>query len=296
MDRHLQLAMRRPNSIAHLVKGRILLKPGQNRYEDALKEMERAIVLDPNEFNAHVNMALVLIFMGRPEEGIPHIEKALSVDPLNPARPLWMFGFAYFGMDRYDEAVSYMERAIKPRPHSSHWALIAAYAQAGRTEEAADTLKRYSQLRKYKEPPTVSTLLTYHPYKNENDRERLAQGLLAAGLSGHYDLSDDNRLTGDEIRSGILGRTVTGIFRKTGRQYWITFDADGTTSFRGGERDPDMGRAWIEGDQLCTQWHDIRKGDAGCVFVYRNPERSADRPGEYAWEATHDVRWWSLVD
>ena len=65
---------------------------------------------------------------------------------LNPFYPGWytyFLGVSQYCLERYEEAATSQERALKVSPTSSPWWLAAAYAQLGREQEAADALTKY---------------------------------------------------------------------------------------------------------------------------------------------------------
>ncbi len=51
----------------------------------------------------------------------------MRLDPFYPAPYLQRLGYAYFGMERYEEAVTLFERARKRNSGLSAWMLFAAY-------------------------------------------------------------------------------------------------------------------------------------------------------------------------
>ena len=58
----------------------------QKNHEQGMAEIEQAIALDPNWADAYVQLGAALGFVGRPEEGIEVITKAMR---LNPRYPDW---------------------------------------------------------------------------------------------------------------------------------------------------------------------------------------------------------------
>ncbi|NIS70107.1 MAG: tetratricopeptide repeat protein, partial [Proteobacteria bacterium] len=50
-----------------------------------MAEGERAIGLDPNNSQPHIQLAQTLHYAGRPEEAIVHAKKAMRLDPYYPA-------------------------------------------------------------------------------------------------------------------------------------------------------------------------------------------------------------------
>lgn len=292
LQQHMQLAEGEP--LAHQARSRVLLRARQ--HEEAIAEIERGLVRDPNNFLLHTNMAWALSLSGRPEEAIAFAEKAKRLDPRQRARALWALGFAHFGMEQFDVAVTFFERAIKLSPKLSHWPIMAAYAQLGRPEKAAETREAYFELRGWKGTHNVSTMLNYFPYKRQVDEERFARGLLGAGVPGYYKMTESNKLSGEEIRVLIFGRTRTGFNINTGQQYWVTYFGDGKATWRGGRQGSDSGKAWIEEDSLCHQWQKILKGRKQCVSIYRNPEGRPEALDEYILTDNPKVNPWSVVD
>ncbi len=97
---------------------------------------ERAIALNPNDANALAGSGLLLAGLGRAEEGIERIRKAMRINPYHPEW-YWMdLGMALYAAQRYEDSAD----AFKRRTHVGYWTLwriAACYAQIGRTEEAA---------------------------------------------------------------------------------------------------------------------------------------------------------------
>jgi tetratricopeptide (TPR) repeat protein len=97
---------------------------------------ERAIALNPNDANALAGSGLLLAGLGRAEEGIERIRKAMRINPYHPEW-YWMdLGMALYAAQRYEDGAD----AFKRRTHVGYWTLwriAACYAQIGRTAEAA---------------------------------------------------------------------------------------------------------------------------------------------------------------
>jgi len=294
LQQHLQLAAEQPTSMAHEAKSRMLLR--ERKHEEALAELERALLLDPNSFMVHVSMAWARSLSGQAEKAVTYAEKAMRLDPGTRARALWELGFAQFGMEEYEAAVISLERAIKLSPNLPQWPLMAAYAHLGNRQKAVDTRKAYFKLRGWEGPQNVSTMLNYYPYKRQVDEERFAKGLLGAGVPGYYSMTENNKLKGGEVWTLVSGRTRTGINTTTGQQYWVTYFGDGKASRRGGRQGTDTGKAWIDGDNLCEQWQKSLKGKKRCMSVYRNSDGTLEGLDEYVSKYDVFVIPWSVVD
>jgi TolB-like protein/class 3 adenylate cyclase/lipoprotein NlpI len=144
-ERHLQLAMKNPTPLAHSVAGakRIF----EQRHEEAIAELERAIALDPTFTDAYSYMAHALALTGRPEDALEAAQKAMRIDPHDLARKLWRIGMARLGMEQYDKAAAAFEGSRSRNPSLEGWPHAATYVHLGRMEEASKTLLDYIRLR-----------------------------------------------------------------------------------------------------------------------------------------------------
>jgi TolB-like protein/class 3 adenylate cyclase len=80
---------------AHFAMG--VLRQMQNRLPEAQAEYQAAIALDHNHAHAYLHLGETLMFLGEPEAGAPHIEKAVRLDPYDPniATAYWALGTCY---------------------------------------------------------------------------------------------------------------------------------------------------------------------------------------------------------
>lgn len=158
-----------------------------------------------------------------------------------------------------------------------------AYAQAGRVEEAR--AKFDIGFKGF--PPAIKNVrwfMTNWPFKDLQVTERFAEGYVKAGLpgepSGFYKISEENRLTGEEMRNLFLGRKVTGFDLGSGKQWWVERSVDGKATIRDGDK-TESGKSWIEDNMLCDQWDNLYEGLKDCWAVYRNPEGSPEKYDEF---------------
>jgi adenylate cyclase len=123
--------------VAHVLLGYVSLWKNR-QHELAIAEGERALVLDPNCAGCYQWLATVQNYIGRPEEGIKLVEKALRLDPRNQVNSLMLLGWSYELMERYEEAIATLKKAITLNPNFfvAHLTLISAYVHSGREEEA----------------------------------------------------------------------------------------------------------------------------------------------------------------
>lgn len=159
---------------------RILAALNLNRddHDKATFHQERALALNPNYDLVVVQQGELLTWLGRPEEGIDWIKKAMRLNPYHPERFWSHLGRACYCAEKYAEAAEAFSRITRP-DHTHHAFLAATFAQMGNavaaSAHAGEVLKR---------EPTFSAAvhLTTQHYKRNVDRERYAAGLLQAGL------------------------------------------------------------------------------------------------------------------
>jgi adenylate cyclase len=85
-------------------------------------------------------MGIVLNALGRPEEAIPLLDKALRLDPCSSvlASRLYVLGYSHLLFEHVDEAIDLLRRAraANPRLHYVHLYLAGALGLKGDIEEA----------------------------------------------------------------------------------------------------------------------------------------------------------------
>ena len=116
--------------------------------------------------------------MGRPEEGIDWIKRAMRLNPHHPERFWNHLGRAYFVAHKYAEAVEAFSRIARP-DYTHHAFLAAALAQMGNKTAAPAHAQEAMRL-----DPGFSAeryLATLH-YRQDSDREHHREALRKAGL------------------------------------------------------------------------------------------------------------------
>ena len=85
-------------------------------WENAEKEFQQALRINPNYSGAYVSYSLLLCIMGRAGEALPHIELALELDPLSPDSYL-RYGMVLGSNRRHDEAIEAFRTAMEIEPN-----------------------------------------------------------------------------------------------------------------------------------------------------------------------------------
>jgi adenylate cyclase len=146
--------------------------------EAASYHQEKALSLNPNYDLIVVQMGELLTWLGRPEEGIEWIRKAMRLNPHHPERFWNHLGRAQFVARRYREAIESFRRISKP--DQFHLAFLAAsHASLGENQTAANYARQV--VARDPEFGVEKYLGTLH-YRQSEDSEHHRGALFAAGL------------------------------------------------------------------------------------------------------------------
>jgi hypothetical protein len=139
--------------------------------------------MSPNSTTVMQHLAWTLTFTGDQDRAVGYFEVAIRLgvsDPLN-YRALTGAAAASVLAGRFADAIAFGERArrIYAGWGPTHRFLAAAYAQTGDTAKAAGAL---AHLHKLEPAVTISHLQSFLPYQNQQQAERLWEGLRKAGM------------------------------------------------------------------------------------------------------------------
>jgi TolB-like protein/tetratricopeptide (TPR) repeat protein len=282
-NEYLTLANLRPTSTSHQVAGNISRDRGW--YDDAVKEFQAAIALEPSDSWSYAYLAYALIYAGKAAEAETQIETGQRLDPHFP--PLFVFyrGLAQFEQNRMEEAAVTLQEATRLNPDDP-WPfafLAACYAYLGREKEAADAIAAFNSARvKGGGGPFVMTELKFflYPTFRPPPGSPLIRGLLRLGIPQdfHSQAFDSLRLTGREVESLFFGHRLHGRTVPGGWEYGASVAADGT-AVRFGLWGAGASTAHLEGDRLCF----ASSTTTSCGSVLRNPGGTRTKENEYLW-------------
>ncbi len=175
-EAQIALALDDNDSDVHRILAAVNLAHGD--HEKARYHQERALSLNPNNDLILVQQGELLMWLGRPQDGIEWIRKAMRLNPYHPERFWNHLGRAYYTARQYPEAVEALSRLTRP-DHTHHAFLAAALAQLGDKTAAA----AHAQEVVRKEPDfSIQRYLSTLHYQLDSDRDHLRDGLLKAGL------------------------------------------------------------------------------------------------------------------
>jgi TolB-like protein/DNA-binding winged helix-turn-helix (wHTH) protein len=122
---------------AHYVRAKIHTEAGE--IEQAIARYDRAIGLNPSASNILAGSASPLIFAGRIDEAIDRIEQAKGIDPFHPDWFHWDMGWALWEKNDCGAALTAMRKM--PRiPSGAHRMLAGIHACLGNKREAQEAL------------------------------------------------------------------------------------------------------------------------------------------------------------
>ena len=118
-EAHVALALDDNDSDVHRVLAAVNL--AHDEHEKAQYHQERALSLNPNNDLILVQQGELLTWLGRPEDGIEWIRKAMRVNPYHPERFWNHLGRAHYTARQYSEAVAALSRVTRPDyTHHAH--------------------------------------------------------------------------------------------------------------------------------------------------------------------------------
>jgi TolB-like protein/AraC-like DNA-binding protein len=122
---------------AHAVKGVYHIYP-EKRFEEARKELQLAIELNPNFSTAHQWYAQLMMITGPIEEARKHVNRTLEIEPF-----FWVMhnldSWVCYFEERYSEGLEACFTGYDLNPYSSdnNWLFFLHYVKLGKGEEAA---------------------------------------------------------------------------------------------------------------------------------------------------------------
>lgn len=160
-------------------------------HQESLDAFDRTIGLAPQFARAYAQKGEQLVYLGRPEEGIAEVMRALAIKPDSSVRGYfyWVIGRARFFMEQYDDAVPSLQDSIRHWPYVwyNRLYLVSAHAHLGASLGASQVLRAFN--RKFPGYSLARVIENEgatpddHPFVIAG-RERFHQGLSLAGLQG----------------------------------------------------------------------------------------------------------------
>jgi adenylate cyclase len=142
------LGIKPDHFLGHYAKG--FLHRTRGEHEAALAAFSEAVKHNPDFARAHAQRGAELVYLGRAEEGIAEVEKAISLSPNSSSLGMfhWIIGRARFFMGQYAEAIPPLQRSVRlwPKLWYNRLYLVSAYALIGNKAAATRTLRAFDKL------------------------------------------------------------------------------------------------------------------------------------------------------
>ncbi len=127
---------------AHATLGTILFQ-SEWKWEDARKELEYAIELNPNYAQAHRSYANLMAILRQKELARLHYFRALELNPVSPYLILWKADILA-GENKFDEAMAEYNKFIEMYPdnYSVYYHLWNFYIKTGEEPKAVESIQK----------------------------------------------------------------------------------------------------------------------------------------------------------
>ena len=153
----------------------------KRRYDLALGQVDHALDINPSDADIYQQRGTILVWSGKAAEGLPWLEGALRFDRAHTLTAENLC-FAFYFLDRYDEAIEAADRALAGSPGRSIQVLTrpflaAAYAQMGKRQDAESERTVVMRL-----SPFFDARIFAGQFGTQQARDHLLEGLKRAGF------------------------------------------------------------------------------------------------------------------
>lgn len=150
-------------------------------FDKAIAHAERGVVLGPSNANVVALLAYNLSRVGRPEEALTWVEKAMRLSPMSPSWFTVVRAHALRLLGRFEEAMKTYKAAIAATPGyiTPYIGLTVCYAEMGREHDAQEQARKVLKL----DPRfSIARHLSTPGYEDKSLNECSARALRQAGL------------------------------------------------------------------------------------------------------------------
>ena len=153
----------------------------QREFERAVAEANATLALSPNYAPARGLLASFELFAGQPLEAIAQMERNVRLDPLVSQQGLQFLGMAHLVAGKYETAaVIFKQRLVLAQSSdSARSCLASALGHMGEVEEAR---RVWNELKAINPTYSFAGHISRLPFQREEDVQRIAEGLIKAGL------------------------------------------------------------------------------------------------------------------
>jgi len=174
---HEAVALDKAEAEAHWVLG-MALTNSRNQQKTAIAEFERALSLSPNNADLLASYGWALSYLGKAEEAVESIKKAMRLNPIYPDWYTQGLMIALYCARRYEEVIE-LSTTINVRHLTTHLLLAGSYALIGQLDNAKTTAANVLE-----ENPgfSLGKWSENLSFGNSDDLKHYVDGLRKAGL------------------------------------------------------------------------------------------------------------------
>lgn len=150
-------------------------------HDKVIASFERAIEKSPNDAETYAYFADSLNFLGYPDRAIEMTIKSVQFEPALPPNYAFHWGHSFYLLRRYEEAIEKFRYCIAQAPGfpPARMILAVVFSEMGRLNEAQEEGK---ELQRLVPGYSLKTVDQIYPYRIEESRNRMLEGLHKAGL------------------------------------------------------------------------------------------------------------------
>jgi adenylate cyclase len=150
-------------------------------HDAAVDALERAILLDPNNANAHYYMAEAMMWAGKPKELARFTKEAMRIDPLYPFYYNMGLGMSYGMLREHEEAIAVFKGIIASKPNylPARIRLAIVYGEMGWIDQARAEV---AEILRLNPQANIQGLAQRLPYVDPGLKEHYLDALRTAGL------------------------------------------------------------------------------------------------------------------
>jgi len=151
------------------------------QYDEAAAAARQAVELAPNYADGYGLLAFIHNSQGRAEDAIRDIQKAIVLNPYYTYEYPWALGRAYYMLGRYPEAIDALQQALEHNKNAlfPRLFLAASYIRLGRQDDAQWEIEQIEILNP---GTTVTYLANTFPIKDHDQMNAFLEDLRKAGL------------------------------------------------------------------------------------------------------------------
>jgi tetratricopeptide (TPR) repeat protein len=132
-----------PNASMSIVASTFMIKQYTTQYEKAADMLRKAVKIEPENSEAHRELAWLYISMGKFRDALPEAELACKADPKS-IEALYVLGRIHLLLGEYDQAVQAYDQflALQPESLDPFWEKTYIYSIAGKYNEGEELMKQ----------------------------------------------------------------------------------------------------------------------------------------------------------